>query len=264
MQAKFFFIFLFLFVVGFAQPKFAIAAINLNEAFQRLSDEIVKNPDDKNLKMDLAYLYTQGFELERAVEIYKKVLIDEPNNLRAVNELCAIVTDLNNRQEALGYCQKATELDSDNYLVFDNLGLSYFKLHEPAASLEPFVAALKLRPDAILVRYHLAQSYMALGEFGLAREMLLELVKRSTIQGEQNALLFHGLYLVNLRLKNYEESYQSILQTYRSSHSSLFLGKVVIAFMKAHQFLVFCFVGAVLLGLSHYFGQRLNRFLKNE
>ena len=256
--------FLILVIALFFKAGWSRAAINLNDQYSALSAQLAQHPDDVGLKMNLAYLYSQGFEFKRARDLYFEVMAVEPKNIRAVNELCVIETQIGEVSAAENYCKKAVELDPSNPLTHDNLGLSYFKLNEPQKSFKPFLEALALQPDSVMIQYHLVQAYMAIGENLFAQNFLRNLLAKPGIKNEDRALLLHGLYQADLRLKNYQESYQSILETYRLSQNGLFLGKVVAAYMRAHQVLFFCVFSAIIMLASAYFGKRLNRFLKNE
>lgn len=239
-------------------------ALDLNAAYQRIQQAIQKNPRDLNLQMDLAYVYTQGLEWDRAVAIYESVLTKDPDNRRATTELCVLYTWKREADMAEVMCERAVSLDPENYLVHDNLGLSYFKLGRIPRSFRPFLRALALKKDAALVRYHLIQSFMALGEFRLARRLLENLSETPDLDAAVKTLVYHGLYVVEMRLKNYDRALEAIRKAYRHSGNSLYLGKVIRAALKANQVVAFCVTGLVGLWFCHYFGQRVNRFLKNE
>ena len=239
-------------------------AQNLNDEYARLTAVIEKKPDDLGLQMDLAYLFSQGREEARAIKIYGAVLQKEPDNLRATIELCALYTAVRNQEKAPKACERAVKLAPQNPLMHDNLGLSYFKFGKYRRALKPFLDALALDPKSILIRTHLAQTYLALGEFLVARSVFKNLSVAPELKNEEKFLVFYGLYLANRGLNDDEDAFTAIRETYKYSDNPLFLTKVMAAYMAAHQAVFFFIFGFILLFGTKYFGERLNRFLKNE
>lgn len=241
----------------------AYAGIDLNASYLRLQNLIQKDPQNPQLKIQLAYLFTQGLEFGRAIQLYEDVLTKEPTNQIAVTELCVLNTQLRETKMAEKYCQKATELAPNSYLAFDNLGLSYFKLGEYQKSLKPFIKAVALKKDSVLVRVHLAQSFMVLREYQVARA-LLEQAELMPAPMPEKMLVYHCFFQLYNRLRDYDKALSAISKSYELSGNGLYLGKMVSAYAKANQFLVFLFVAAIMLWFCNYMGKRLNRFLKNE
>lgn len=254
---KFFFILFLIPALVFAQET------DLNDQFLKVEAALQKDPANVELKMAQAFLFTQGLEFDRAVEIYASVLQQEPKNERAATELCYLYTQLQQKEQAFPVCELVVSLHPESSLAHDNLGLSYFKMGDYVASLPHFVKALSLAKDSVLIRYHLAQNYLALKEFQVARDFL----QKSFVYGshpDDRFLIYHGLYLAHAGLKNRDQAFTAIYEAYKLSGNGLFLGKVILAAIKAHSLSVFLLVSGILLWFCHYLGQRLNRFLKND
>lgn len=244
-------------VSGFAQAQ------NLNDAYLRLQQSIAKNPDDLNLKMDLAYLFSQGLEFKRAIALYREVVASDPKNKRAWAELCVLHTGLRETQQANEACQQSTNLTPDNYLVYDNQGLSHYKLGQLPESLKPFLLAVSLNKQATLARYHMIQTIMGMKEYDLARVKLEEIAANDKLSTADRVLVNHGLYLVHSRLKQHDQAYEAIKNVYTMSGNHLYLGKVITSYLKSHEIVTFGFVAVMTLLACQYFGTRVNRFLKN-
>lgn len=254
---KFFFILFLIPALVFAQKT------DLNDQFLIIEAALQKDPANLELKMDQAFLFTEGLEFGRAVEIYEGVLKQEPKNERAATELCYLYTQIQQKEKAFPVCGLVVSLHPESSLAHDNLGLSYFKMGEYLESLAHFTKALSLAKDSVLIRYHLAQNYLALKEFQLALDFLQNSL-RYAAHPDDRFLVYHGLYLAHTGLKNREQAFKAIYEAYKLSGNGLFLGKVILAGIKAHPLSVFLLVGAILLWFCHYLGQRLNRFLKND
>lgn len=243
---------------------FPVSSQNLNAEYQRLQAGLLARPDDLGLKMDLAYLFSEGREIGRAIELYEEVIKKDPGSLRAWTELCALQTEVRQGGRAETACLKAVELAPLDPLMADNLGLSYFKFGKFRQSLKPFLAALALNPKATLVRTHVAQAFLALREPLAAKAVYEEILVSSGISDEERALAHYGIFLADKGLKDYDHAFTAILETYKLSANPLYLGKVVTTFMLRYQAAFFFLIGGIVLMASAYLGKRLNRFLKNE
>lgn len=240
------------------------AVAGLNERYLELQQKLEINPDSLELQMDLAYLFTEGLEFQRAVDIYNGVIKKDAVNKRAWIELCALHTQMAHHDDAIVACEKVADLHSEQAWAQDNLGLMYFNLTEYERSFRPFLKALSLNPQDAMVKLHVAQVFLALKSYSAARDILLGEVQNTELKPSERALLFHGLFLAYQKLKDHEKAYEAILETWRLSGDQLYFGKVIKAWMKYHELLTFSFFAVMGLWFSHYFGKRINRFLKNE
>ncbi len=242
----------------------SFASPNINDAYIALEQKLAQNPSDIQTKLELAFVFTQGFEYERAAKLYEEIIAAGGDNFAIQTELCFLYTELNRADRARTACTKVIELRPDQSLSYDNLGLSLLKLGRPAEAAKPFLQALALDKTSVAITYHFAQSLMSLGEFATARDILEGVLENPQISDTDKGLVNHGLYLVYDRLKDYPKAYEAIKRTSALSQNTLFLGKLVLAYIKAHQVVFFVLVSGIVLSVCRYLGERLNRFLKNE
>lgn len=238
--------------------------LDLNKEYLRLQSEMESHPDDPGLKMDLAYVFSQGRELQRAIALYEEVIRGDAKNLRAMTELCALYAQAREENKAESACRAAADLAPNDPLLSDNLGLFYFQFGRFRESLEPFLRAMSLDPAATLSRTHLAQAFLALKAPAAAREQYERVLHDKNAGIEERALSWYGLYLVARAERNADDAFTAIRETYKLSGNPLYLGKVVGAFLTRYEAVSFVCVGAILLMVVGYLGKRLNRFLKNE
>jgi Tfp pilus assembly protein PilF len=253
----------FLLFLGFGFPVMA-QNLKLNDAFLKIQDVLTKDPENPDRQMDLAYIFSEGGEIDKAIGIYQNVLKGSPQNLRAATELCALSTQVFDKPEAKRACELAASIAPQDALMWDNLGLSYFKLGDAIRSLEPFHKGLALTKDNSLIRSHMAQAYLSLGEAKLAESVFRVLTSNDKLNADVRVVSFYGLSQALRLQKKYDEAYQAINGAYQLSENPLYLGKCITAWMVAHQWLMFVFFSLIMLLSSRYFGERLNRFLKNE
>jgi tetratricopeptide (TPR) repeat protein len=256
------------FCAAFAFPAHA-ESLKLNEVFLSVQAEAAKHPENLDLQMDLAFLFTQGQELGHAIEIYESVLGKDAQNVRATTELCALYTEIHDKTKALTHCERATELTPQNPLVFDNLGLSYFKFGQFRSALKPFLQALALQTKAkngtaALIRTHIAQTFLALHEYDAAEGYYQKILQEPGLTNEEKSLVYYGLHLALKEKGDYDAAFTAMQETYKLSSNPLFLGKVISSYMLSHQAIFFFVIGGLCLVFANYLGQRLNRFLKNE
>lgn len=238
-------------------------AITPNEGLLKLDEKLHERPNDVTLLMDKAYLLSQGRQFDSAIELYEKALLADTTNLRALAELCALYTEVHNKVKAIDNCERAIRVSPEDSLLYDNLGLSYLRLGAARASLKPFTEALAFLPMSPRPRYHLGLSVLALKEYEIAYVFFQNLLEMEITAAEE-ALVHHGLYRLHMARKDYDHAHASARRVYALTGDGLYLGIIVLSFFKAQQFAVFCVVAILLLWFCSYFGNRLNRFLKNE
>lgn len=256
---------IFLLTLFLFAPASAISqSVKLNDEYRRLQSEIEARPEDLNLKMDLAYLFSQGLEFSRAIALYEEAAGKDPANLRAWTELCALRTFVRDEAGAYAACSKAVDLAPEQALMHDNLGLSLFKFGKFRQSLKPFLNALALNPEATLVKTHVAQVFLALNEPEAAKAYYEEILAGNELSMEDRSLIHYGIYLADRESKDYDHAFTAILETYKLSANPLYLGKIATTFMLKYQRTFFVIIGGGVLTVAGYLGKRLNRFLKNE
>jgi tetratricopeptide (TPR) repeat protein len=239
-------------------------AQKLNDLYLGIQKRIQENPDDLNAKMDLAYVFSQGLEFERAVKLYEEVIRHDEKNKRALTELCVLHVQMNVKEKAIDYCQKAVNLWPEEVLFWDNLGLAFYRLGEPVKSLDPFSEALKREPENGLVKFHVGQVFERLGFTDLAKNVYLSLVDSELNEKNVPSVAWQGLYRVYKSQQLFSEAKHAAWQSYEVSENPLFLGRVVLMTLREYEVLAFTVIALFWLWGCHYLGKRLNRFLKNE
>ncbi len=162
------------------------------EVLQALAGLESKTRDGATL-LDLhrtrAQIHYFSGRFEDAVVSYRAGLAISPENSEFCNNLAyTLARDLNRREEALPYAEKAALLDPSNASVLDTLGWLRLKAGEKNAADEILTRALNLatRPDErIPVLVHLAEVKALLGDRSAARDLLTEAEKL----GVDNAVL---------------------------------------------------------------------------
>ena len=116
--------------------------ISLSQVYSRLkrwpeaeealakADQLSSKPEEKDYIIFVAgSIYERQKKYDKAEEMFKKVLANDPNSAVTLNYLGYMLADRGVRlEEALGYVKKAIQLDPQNGAYLDSLGWAYFKL----------------------------------------------------------------------------------------------------------------------------------------
>ncbi|MBZ5629416.1 MAG: tetratricopeptide repeat protein [Acidobacteriia bacterium] len=116
--------------------------ISLSQVYSRLkrwpeaeealakADQFSSKPEEKDsISFVAGSIYERQKKYDKAEEMFKKVLANDPNNAVTLNYLGYMLADRGVRlEEALGYVKKAIQLDPQNGAYLDSLGWAYFKL----------------------------------------------------------------------------------------------------------------------------------------
>ena len=115
------------------------------------------NPDDLQLDLLLAGLYMRQNDYENAINYYNKVLLNNPDNLVALNNLSwlYIGTSLDRAYEL---AEKANSLRPNDPGIMDTLGWILIKQGNIEQGQSLLTKALALLPNSPDIRYHYAFS----------------------------------------------------------------------------------------------------------
>ncbi|MBC8206056.1 MAG: tetratricopeptide repeat protein [Kiritimatiellales bacterium] len=96
----------------------------------------------------IAYMWAErGEKLEMCLALAEKALTAEPDNAAYIDTLGWIYYMQGRYQEALSQLKKASELMSDDPLVWEHLGDTYLKLGNPQAAAQQWKKGLGIAPD---------------------------------------------------------------------------------------------------------------------
>ena len=119
----------------------------------------------------LASLHEKVQEYEKADKIIKNLLDKNPNNVMALNHFGYTLLERGkDLKMAYKYIKRAVELQPDNGYVRDSLGWYYYKVGNFKAALVEVKKAWKLVNTDPVIAKHLAQIYIALKKYKLAKK----------------------------------------------------------------------------------------------
>lgn len=146
---------------------------------EKILQREIRNPrlkNEKNLYLQarstLALCYDKQENFPRSIQLYKELLLEEPDNALMMNNL-AYTLALQNTEltQALAYALKAVSLEPYNHSYLDTLGWIYYVTGEYEKAREKLEQALQINANEPEIFEHLAAVYDKLGDIRKAREM---------------------------------------------------------------------------------------------
>jgi len=124
------------------------------------------NPEDQEYaRFMLGSVYEREKKYDLAEEQFKKVLAVDPLNDAAANYLGYMLADRGVRlDESVKYIKDALKIAPNNGAYLDSLGWAYHKMNRNEMAQGPLEKAVKLIPNDPTIREHLGYVYLALGE----------------------------------------------------------------------------------------------------
>jgi tetratricopeptide (TPR) repeat protein len=124
-------------------------------------------------KEQVAFLRAAALErqkkFEQAEDLFRKILVTNPNNPAVLNYLGYMFADHGQRlDEALGMIKKAVDLDPANGAYLDSLGWAYFKLGKYDLAEDSLTKASQHMGADPTVQEHLGDLYQKTGRLKLA------------------------------------------------------------------------------------------------
>ncbi|HYK91701.1 MAG TPA: tetratricopeptide repeat protein, partial [Acidobacteriota bacterium] len=174
-----------------ADPSNVDIYVNLSQVYlqgKKYSDaeKVLRRAEDKKLdserlKFQLATIYERQKDFDRAEEMFKEILKDNPKNAVALNYIGYMLADRGIRlQEAIQYVQEALEIDPNNGAYLDSLGWAFYKLNELDKAEKYLLQAVDLVKNDPVIHDHLGDLYYKTGDYQKARDFWSKSVSDGT------------------------------------------------------------------------------------
>lgn len=121
----------------------------------------------KNLGITLLKLGRPG-DAEEALHCFKKVIVADPNDAEAHNNLGIALGLLNRRDEALAEARMAIQLDPSTWQPWLNLAQIHLRNDEVESALEVYQSGIELATDKDMFNFTLGHTLNLLGKFDTA------------------------------------------------------------------------------------------------
>jgi tetratricopeptide (TPR) repeat protein len=160
---------------SFLQADLALAEVDRQQnrpdaARQLLTGIFAIDPKNVASLLSLAQLDVAGGDMAGAIARYRTVLSIDASNLVALNNL-AYYLALDHPDEALPFAERAGKIAADDATVQDTLGWVYYRKGQYRTAMGYLKTAVARQPTARR-QFHLAMSYLKLGERSLGQSVL--------------------------------------------------------------------------------------------
>jgi tetratricopeptide (TPR) repeat protein len=160
-----------------------------DEARKTLTAVLARDAGNTPARILLGGLETQAGNAGAAISQYRQVLEKDARNVMVLNNLAYLLADrANELDEALKNAQQAKELAPGDPAVDDTLGWVYYRKGLYRVAVQHLESAAAKDPSARR-KYHLAMTYLKLGEVQRGREQLNAALKMDPTLPEAEAAL---------------------------------------------------------------------------
>ncbi len=119
-------------------------------------------------------------ELLREISIWKEIIEDDPKSAVAHFQLGTLSVSAGNIKEGINHLKISTDIKSDSFLFWNNLGTAYYLDNKYNKAAFAFEKAIDLNPYLSDQRHNLVNCYLKLGLTNEARNVLYEIVYRDS------------------------------------------------------------------------------------
>lgn len=173
---------------GHREALLALAQLELQKGDYASAIEVCQrglavNPADTQLLLLLANAYQLLGDYRQSADLYEEVLIQQPDNLLAANNLAMLYVEplASNENIARAYDLAHDFQFSGNPALLDTLGWVYHKMGHSANAIAMLRSAVDSDESNPIYHYHLAMAYLKNDNLELARQTL-----QTALQGETN------------------------------------------------------------------------------
>lgn len=175
------------------------------ESALKLYKQLVTYIDDEQEKIEyyeiMGNIYTTYGEYIKAVNLYKKVLENNPSNIEVIKDLRKIYLKQKDTENVIYLSRRLIDLEPDNYLYYDEIVNLLFHVHSYQEALDYAFKALKIpAADIFAVKNQIAKIYLYTGRV----QESIRLINETIIQDPANLLLSQTLAMAHCMNKDFE------------------------------------------------------------
>ncbi len=231
-----------------ADPGDAVAKSNLgvfymvqqrrDDAQRALLAALTARPTDADARLNLAWWYAQVGQSRAAVAELTSVLKEEPENRRALTELCALVSQReNDPKRAEPYCARAAAGQETNEIAGVSLGLVRMQAGDLDGAERAFLRVVEANPDALRARTFYGVARLQRGDLAAAEAAFQAVLAKSPEETDARV----GLARTFQAKKEFGKAIEQYRLARRQDGGGLLVGALAKAYLQKY------FAGIVLL-----------------
>ncbi len=149
-----------------------------DKAIPAFQEAYKEKPQDQRIIYDLAQSYEKSKQYEKAEEFYLKIAELTPEDpLRAYRAVLMMYDKAKMTDKAIEIAKRISEIDSNNYESFYNLGFMYQNAKKYNEAVEAYKKAIELNPGYEYSYSSIGYIYYQLGSYRQSLEYLSKLVE---------------------------------------------------------------------------------------
>jgi Tfp pilus assembly protein PilF len=184
------------------QETFSLAVKNHQEGkidiAQELYNQVLKiDPSHSQSLVNIAVIFSNLKEHQKAKEIYEKAIEINPNFANAHNNLGNTFQDLGENQKAKECYEKAIEINPNHSQAHNNLGIIFKKLEDYNKAKEIYEKAIEIDPNYANTHNNLGNVFKELGDYNKAKECYEKAIKINPNYANAHNNLLKSLFKLN-------------------------------------------------------------------
>tara|TARA_Y100000741_G_scaffold361617_1_gene345935 strand:- start:1436 stop:3148 length:1713 start_codon:yes stop_codon:yes gene_type:complete len=180
---------------------------NLEKASNIYKKILKKYPNNFDANFNLGTIYAKKNNLEKSVELLEKAASINPKIESIFNNLGLIYLNLGNTDKALEATKKSIKLNSNSSIAYNHLGLIYSNLGNFNESIENYLKSLKLNPNNIPVNYNLGNLFKRVNDIKNSEKYF-----NQTLKLNENHLPAYNNLLELYDTSNQNEKFKKLLE----------------------------------------------------
>lgn len=134
----------------------------LSHAIGSYKNALNLNHEDTELRYELAELYLETEEKEKAIEEFLKILDTNSTNLLVLKKLAETYIALDNHELALNVFEQIIEINPGDVVALNNLAEIYIEIEDNERAIELLTKAISINTKNIQSRILLSKAYLAI------------------------------------------------------------------------------------------------------
>ena len=184
-----------------------LAKNNLEKASNIYKKILKQDPNNFDANFNLGTIFAKNNKLEKSLELLEKAAIINPNLEKIFNNLGLIYLNLGNTDEALKNTKKAIQLNPESSIAYNHLGLIYSNKGSIKDAVESFKQSLKFNPNNTQVYYNLGNLFKRINDIKNSEKFLSK-----TIELNPKHLPAYNNLLELYDISNQNEKFKDVLE----------------------------------------------------
>ena len=184
-----------------------LAKNNLEKASNIYKKILKQDPNNFDANFNLGTIFAKNNKLEKSLELLEKAAIINPNLEKIFNNLGLIYLNLGNTDEALKNTKKAIQLNPESSIAYNHLGLIYSNKGSIKDAVESFKQSLKFNPNNTQVYYNLGNLFKRINDVQNSEKFF-----NKTIELNPKHLPAYNNLLELYDISNQNEKFKDVLE----------------------------------------------------